>query len=327
VEVFTQAGFEMEVINAFNVDVYLTDDDRKSVLVDGKIRKLPSFVLARTGAKTDFYTLAVYRHLEKLDVPVINASQGIEDVKDKLYSLQILAQNNIAVPKTILLRFPVNVKYVIKRLGLPIIIKLLSGMQGLGVFMAKTDAELQTYCDMLEAVSPDARMIFQECITTSLGKDLRVLVVGGKVIGAMKRANEKDFRANIHRGAEGSLYKLPRAAEYLALSVTKVLNLDIAGVDLLFDDEEGTKFRVCEVNSSPGFEGFEKATGANVPEYLISYICLKCNISPEVLAEMGRHKTEEDAAAEIKEKIARDSKKVDHVTPEEKTPASDTKAD
>jgi len=243
----------------------------------------------------------VYRHLEKLDVPVINASQGIEDVKDKLYSLQILAQNNIAVPKTILLKFPVNVKYVVKRLGVPIIIKLLSGMQGQGVFMAKTEAELQTYCDMLEAVSPNARMIFQECITTSLGRDLRVLVIGGKVVGGMLRCNDKDFRANIHRGAQGTLYKLPRTAEYLALSATRVLNLDIAGVDLLFDDEEGTKFRICEVNSSPGFEGFEKATGADVPEHLILYVCLKCNISPEVLSEMTKRKIVQSALIEVPE--------------------------
>ncbi|ETO09126.1 ribosomal protein S6 modification protein, partial [Reticulomyxa filosa] len=79
IDVFTKAGFEMELVSASNVDVYLTDDDRKSVLVDGKVRRLPTFVLARTGAKTDFYTLAVYRHLEKLDVPVINSSQSIED--------------------------------------------------------------------------------------------------------------------------------------------------------------------------------------------------------------------------------------------------------
>jgi len=168
--------------------------------------------------------------------------------------------------------------------------------------MAKTEAELQTYCDMLEAVSPDARMIFQECITTSLGRDLRVLVVGGKVIGAMKRCNDKDFRANIHRGAEGTTFKLPRSAEYLALSAVRVLNVEIAGVDLLFDDEEGTKFRVCEVNSSPGFEGFEKATSANVPEHLISYVCLKCNISPEQLTEAARARNAEIAEEEAKAK-------------------------
>jgi len=122
-DTFIDAGFNMEVVNAFEVDVYLTDDNSKSVLVESRVRKLPDFVLARTGEKTDFYALAVYRHLEKLDVPVINCSRAIEDVRDRLYCLQILAHKNIPVPKSFLLRHPVNVNYVISRLNVPVVIK------------------------------------------------------------------------------------------------------------------------------------------------------------------------------------------------------------
>jgi gamma-F420-2:alpha-L-glutamate ligase len=281
-EAFREAKFELKVINASDIDVYLTNFERKSVQVRNVIHKNPDFVLSRTGAKTDFYTLAVYRHLEKMDVPIMNGPEAVETVKNKLYTLQILAQNGIPVPKTILLKFPVNLTYVIKRLGIPVIIKLLSGMQGKGVFIARTEDELQTHIDMLESVKPEAQMIFQECMTHSLGTDVRVLVVGGKVIGAMKRTNHgKDFRANIHRGGVGSLYHLPANAEYIALSAVRLLGLDIAGVDLLFDNESHTRFRVCEVNSSPGFEGFEKAVKTDVAKAIVSFVRIKCGFPPD----------------------------------------------
>jgi len=279
-ETFAKYGFKMRVINSRDIDIYLTLYERKTILVKSQITKLPDFVLSRTGASTHFATLAIYRHLERLGVPVLNKSEAVEAAKDKLYSLQILAQNKIPVPKTILLRFPLNVEYVIKRLGLPIIIKCLSGMQGKGVFMAKTKDELQTYCDLLESVNPNIPMIFQECLQHSLGRDIRVLVINGKVVGAMKRANDTDFRANIHRGAAGSLFKLNQHAEFMALQAAKLLDLDIAGVDLLFDDAKGKKFRICEVNSSPGMEGFEKATNLDVPAHLVSLVRYKCGIAP-----------------------------------------------
>jgi len=285
VDTFEKYGFEMRVINSRDIDIYLTNYERKSIVIKNVVTKLPDFVLSRTGASTHFATLAIYRHLERLGVPVLNKSEAVEAAKDKLYSLQILAQNKIPVPKTILLRFPLNVEYVIKRLGLPIIIKCLSGMQGKGVFMAKTKDELQTYCDLLESVNPNIPMIFQECLQHSLGRDIRVLVINGKVIGAMKRSNDEDFRANIHRGGEGSAFKLNQHAEYMALQAAKLLGLDIAGVDLLFDDPKGKKFRICEVNSSPGMEGFEKATGLDVPASLVSLIQYKCGIAPPIEAD------------------------------------------
>jgi len=282
-DAFIDAGFNMEVVNAFEVDVYLTDDNSKSVLVESRVRKLPDFVLARTGEKTDFYALAVYRHLEKLDVPVINCSRAIEDVRDRLYCLQILAHKNIPVPKSFLLRHPVNVNYVISRLNVPVVIKLLTHTQGHGVFLAKTEKQLQTYCEMLQAVSPNAQMIFQQCITPSLGKDVRVLVIGGKVVGAMQRTNDTDFRASVHRGGKASIYQLSRSAEYLVLAAMSVLRLDVGAVDLLFANENHTKFKVCQVVSAPAFETFEKTTGEDVCAHLISYVCLKCGIPPHSL--------------------------------------------
>lgn len=115
----------------------------------------------------------------------------------------------------------------------------------------------------------------------SLGRDIRVLVINGKVLGAMMRSNDEDFRANIHRGAEGTVMELPESAEFMALQSAKLLGLDIAGVDLLFDDKKGKKFRICEVNSSPGMEGFEKATGLDVPKAVVSMVRYKCGIAPQ----------------------------------------------
>ena len=125
---FEKRGFDMRVVDSANIDIYLTNYDRKSILVNDVITPKPDFVLSRTGANTSFATLAVYRHLERLGVPVINRSESVEACKDKLYSLQILAQNNIPVPKTILLTFPVNVKYVVKRLGLPLMTNTLKSL-------------------------------------------------------------------------------------------------------------------------------------------------------------------------------------------------------
>jgi len=246
-DVLRKAGFLMKVVNSQDIDVFLTNFERRSIMLKNVIHKKPDFAISRTGSTTaDFYTLAVYRHLEKLDVPVMNSPEAVMRVKNKLYSLQILAQNDIPVPKTILLKFPVNTPYVVKRLGLPVVIKLLQRTHGKGVFLAKTEEELQTHIDMLESVKPDAQMIFQEFMNNSMGTDVHVLVIGGRVVGAVKRTSKGDFRSNVESQVEA--YKLPATGEYIALSVVRLLDLDIARVDLLFDNEAQTRFRVCNVN-------------------------------------------------------------------------------
>mmetsp|Transcript_63222 Transcript_63222/g.100519 ORF Transcript_63222/g.100519 Transcript_63222/m.100519 type:complete len:348 (+) Transcript_63222:68-1111(+) len=295
-DTFTKHGFQMRIVNSRDIDIYLTNYERKSIVIKNVVTKLPDFVLSRTGISTNFATMAIYRHLERLGVPVLNKSEAVDSAKDKLYSLQILAQNKIPVPKTMLLRFPLNVEYVTKRLGVPIIIKCLSGQKVTNVFLAKTKDELQTYCDLLESVNPNIPMIFQEFLQHSFGRDVRVVVINGKVVGAMMRSNEHDFRANIHRGGVGSPFKLNNHAEYMALQTAKLLGLDFAVIDLLFDDAKGKKFRVSHCNSSPVLETFEKVTGLDVAGSLITMIRYKCGIAPPIeLEEEDENGVEENA--------------------------------
>ena len=256
IEEFEKQGIKSRVVNPQDVDIFVDRDDRKSILVAGKSRPLPDFVIPRTGSGTTYFIKAIIRHLERLGVILINGSNSIDTVKDKLYTQQILGQSSLPVPKTLLVRHPINVEFVENNIGYPSIIKTLSGSFGAGVFLCENRKQLQQLLKMAEITKPSYNIIIQEFIKESHGKDLRVLVVNGKVVGCMMRQSvDDDFRANITRGGEGIPYQIDDEIEWLGGESSRLLNLDIAGVDLLFDKEG---YRICEVNSSPGFEGMDK---------------------------------------------------------------------
>jgi len=273
VEEFEKRDIKVRVVNPKDVDIFVDRDDRKSIIVDGKPRKLPDFVLPRTGSGTTYFIKAIIRHLERLGVVLINGSDSIDNVKDKLYSQQILGQSNLPVPKTMLVKHPINLELVEKNLNYPMIVKTLSGSYGSGVFMVDDRKQFRQLMKMAELTKPSYNIIIQECIEDSLGKDLRVLVVNGKVVGCMMRQSiDGDFRANITRGGEAIPYQVDEDIEWIAGECSRLLNLDIAGVDLLFN--EGT-YTICEVNSAPGFEGMEKFTKVNVGEKIVNYVVKK----------------------------------------------------
>ena len=137
VEEFEKQGVKIRVVNPQDVDIFVDRDDRKSILVEGKPRPLPDFVLPRTGSGTTYFIKAIIRHLERLGVVLINGSDAIDNVKDKLYSQQILGQSNLPVPKTMLVKHPIDVKMIEKNLQYPMIVKTLSGSYGSGVFMVE----------------------------------------------------------------------------------------------------------------------------------------------------------------------------------------------
>jgi len=270
-ETFEKNGFQVTTISSKDIEIFLTRTNRSSVLINGKFTPIPDLVISRTGSNTDFYTLALYRHLEQLGVPLINKSLNVDVCKNKLWTLQCLAHENLPVPNSLLLSHPIDVKLVIEKIKFPMIIKLISGLSGDDVFLIKTEKELRSFTRMLEVLSPHAEMIFQECITTSIGKDLRVFVIGNKVIGAQKRSNDYDFRANVDGGTR-AVYKLTPETTKLAETAAKVIGLDFAGVDLLFDDEYGESFKICEVNSASGFDlNFEQENNVDVPLELLKY--------------------------------------------------------
>ena len=273
VDEFNKQDIKIRVVNPQDVDIFVDRDDRKSIIVDGEPRKLPDFVLPRTGSGTTYFIKAIIRHLEQLGVVMINGSDAIDNVKDKLYSQQILGQSSLPVPKTMLVKHPINVQLVEKNIKYPMIVKTLSGSYGSGVFMVDDRKQFRQLMKMAELTKPSYNIIIQECIEDSLGKDLRVLVVNGKVVGCMMRQSiDGDFRANITRGGEAIPYQIDEDIEWISGECSRLLNLDIAGVDLLFN--EGT-YTICEVNSAPGFEGMEKFTKVNVGEKIVNYVVKK----------------------------------------------------
>ena len=273
VEEFEKQDFKVRVVNPQDVDIFVDRDDRKSILVAGKSRPLPDFVIPRTGSGTTYFIKAIIRHLERLGVILINGSDAIDNVKDKLYTQQVLGQSSLPVPKTLLVKHPIDIDFVEKNIGYPAIIKTLSGSFGAGVFLSENRKQLQQLLKMAEITKPSYNIIIQEFIKDSYGKDLRVLVVNGKVAGCMmRRATDDDFRANISRGGEGFPYEVNEQIEWMASESSKALGLDIAGVDLLFD---GEGYKICEVNSNPGFEGTETFTKKNIAEEVVSFVRLK----------------------------------------------------
>jgi len=264
---------DLHVLKPEQIDLIVTKEDRKSILVNDKPTSLPDFVLPRMGAGTTYFALAVIRHLERLGVPGFNNSDSIDTVKDKLYTHQILAQSNLPVPKTMLVKFPVDINLIEKHIGFPAVIKTLSGSQGKGVFLVRDKQSCKDLFQLLEITNAKISIIIQEFIETSYGKDLRVFTVGGRVVACMERkSNSEDFKANYSLGGTVSSYPVTPEIEWLAVEVTRLLGLDIAGVDLLFDHDH---FKICEVNSSPGFQGVESCCNVNIPKEIYTYLKLR----------------------------------------------------
>ena len=279
IEEFQKQDIEIQLVDPNTVDIFVNKDNKKSILVNGEPSDLPQFVFPRTGSGTSYYIKAVIRHFERMDIPVINSSDAIDNVKDKLYTHQILAQSNLDIPKTMLLRYPIDIDFVEKNIGFPVIVKKISGSYGRGVFLCEDKKSLKQLVTMAELTKKSYDIILQEFIKDTWGKDLRVMVVNNKVVGCMLRqATDDDFRANITRGGEGFPYEVNEQIEWLSSESSKALGLDIAGVDLLF---QNGGYKICEVNSNPGFEGMENYTKKNIAGEIVSFIKLKLGLNNE----------------------------------------------
>ncbi|KAF0243267.1 MAG: ribosomal protein S6 modification [Planctomycetota bacterium] len=218
-------------------------------------------VIPRVGSYAVEYALAVVRQFEMMGVPVLNSAAGIALAKQKWASLQALAARGIPVPPTTLMRFPTHLADTIEELGgSPVILKLLRGMQGAGVLLAESTEAAESIMDTVWSLGED--ILAQKFIAECRGRDVRVLVIGGEAVAAMRRkAKEGDFRSNIHRGGVGERVELTRELRELAVKAVEVVGLRVAGVDLL---ESRNGLVVLEVNSSPGFQGLEEATDKDI---------------------------------------------------------------
>jgi ribosomal protein S6--L-glutamate ligase len=252
------------------IECQLIIDGRDSRILAGP-RTIPFYdaVLPRIGASITDYGLAVVRQFEALGTYAVNGSRAIAESRDKMRSLQVLNANGLKVPTTAMTRNERGIRQAVLSVGgLPVVLKLLKGTQGVGVMLMHTPISLGTVMDTLRALDQD--VVLQQFIAEGAGKDYRVIVIGNRVMAAMMRtAPAGEFRANIHRGGEGKLIRLPKAYERAAVRAAKILGLEIAGVDLI-ESKKGPL--VLEVNSSPGFEGIERATGLNIASAMIKHM-------------------------------------------------------
>lgn len=272
-----QRDISLQVVSPKELDIIVEDQGpqggligRHLFLLNGKKVVQPDFVLNRMGSATTYFALAVMRQMENAGVYVPNRAQSVEMARDKMHTLQVLAQNGIPIARSMLAKFPTDVDLVERELGFPVIVKTLAGSQGRGVFLCENRQKFEDLIGMITTSRGNPNFVIQEFIANSVGRDLRVFVIGGRVAGCMMRvAGEGTFKANYSRGAKVVAYPLTPLIERLALDAAQVLGLEIAGVDLLFD---GENFKVCEANSSPGFRGMEECCSANIPGEILSYI-------------------------------------------------------
>lgn len=236
-----------------------------------KGEKLEDFhaIIPRIGASITFYGTAVVRQFEMMGVFSVNESVAITRSRDKLRSLQLLARKGVGMPATGFAHAPDDVQDMISMVGTaPVVIKLLEGTQGIGVVLAETRTAAESVIEAFMGLK--ANILTQEFIAESGGADVRCFVVGDRVIAAMKRQGaDGEFRSNLHRGGTATVVKLTPEERATAVRAAKVLGLNVAGVDVLQADD-GPK--VIEVNSSPGLEGIEAATGKNIAALIYQFI-------------------------------------------------------
>jgi ribosomal protein S6--L-glutamate ligase len=268
VEAAVSRGHDARVIDPLHVYMDITSTKPAVFLGDQRLKGFGA-VIPRIGASITFYGLAVLRQFEMMDVYPLNQSMAIGRSRDKLRSHQLLARAGLGLPVTGFAHSPDDIKSLIKLVGgPPLIIKLLEGTQGKGVVLAETGQAAESVIDAFRKL--DANLLVQEYVSEAGGSDIRCLVVGGKVIAAMKRtAREGEFRSNLHRGGVGSTVELSPEEQETAIQAAETVGLNVAGVDIV-RSKRGPL--VLEVNSSPGLQGIETITGIDVAGLIIEFI-------------------------------------------------------
>lgn len=258
----------VRIIDPINCDIVI-EKKHPAIYYKGKKLDHVDAVIPRIGSSITYYGTAVVRQFEMMNVFTTVGSQALVHSRDKLQSLQILSKAKLGLPKTVFTNYSKNVNGVISHVGgAPLIIKLLEGTQGLGVVLAETKNAAESVLEAFNGLQ--ARVIVQEYIEEAKGADIRVFIVDGQVVGAMKRqGKEGEFRSNLHRGGSANIVELSDDEEIAAIKAAKALGLGVAGVDML-QSERGPL--ILEVNSSPGLEGIESATKKDIAKTIIRYI-------------------------------------------------------
>lgn len=275
-------GHQLDIINTLRC--YMNIASRRPVIYyNGAVLPPYDAVIPRIGASVTFYGLAVLRQFEMMGVYPLNESVGIGRSRDKLRSTQLLARDGIGLPVTTFAHDPKQTEEVMKVAGgAPVVIKLLEGTQGIGVVLAETDNSAKSVIEAFRGAN--VNILVQEFIKEAGGTDIRALVVGGKVVAAMKRTGaEGDFRSNLHRGGSAKSIKISPEERSTAIRSAKAMGLNVCGVDMLRSNHGPV---VMEVNSSPGLEGVENATGIDIAGKIIEL--LEKNAKPNNTKTKGK---------------------------------------
>jgi len=268
VEAATERGHEARVLDVLGCYMNITSS-KPSVHHRGKILDDFDAVIPRIGASVTFYGAAVLRQFEMMGTFPLNESVAITRSRDKLRSLQLLARKGIGLPVTGFAHKPHDIDDLIATVGgAPLVIKLLEGTQGIGVVLAETKKAAESVIEAFMGLK--ANILVQEFIKEAGGADIRCLVIGDKVVASMKRqGKEGEFRSNLHRGGTASLIRITPEERSTVIRAAKTMGLNVAGVDLLRSNHGAV---VMEVNSSPGLEGIETATGKDIAGMQIDFI-------------------------------------------------------
>jgi ribosomal protein S6--L-glutamate ligase len=268
VEAARRRGHAVRVLDTLQFDIRLSRQNPQ-LFYQGEPLPPVDAIIPRIGASITFFGLAVVRQFEMMGIYCVNESQAIARSRDKLRCLQILSRHDIGLPPTVYTRQADHVPACIDQLhGPPVVVKLLQGTQGVGVVLAESAVAASSVIEAFHGL--DQNILIQKFIKESKGSDIRALVVGRKVVAAMRRkAVAGEFRSNIHRGGTATKIRLPAEYRKTALAAARVLGLRVAGVDMIESDEGPM---VMEVNSSPGLEGIQKTTGEDVATAIIEHI-------------------------------------------------------
>lgn len=261
----TQMGIDVRVYNPSQFDLLVTEEARDSILIDGNPTALPDFCFPYLHhGDRSYFSLSIIRQLERLGVKIFNTASTIETVADKLHTHQVLAENKIPTPTTMLAKFPVDIDLIERTIGFPVVVKTLLGSNGSGVFLIENAEAFHDLMELVGETNPNIQLIFQQFISRSKGRDLRLFVVEGEVIAAMeRRAREGGFKANYSSGGSVHAFEPDEEARRLAIKTAEILDIQVAGVDLLFTD---AGYTICEANTFPGFKGLEQACDVNIPQ-------------------------------------------------------------
>ncbi len=268
VEAAKERGHDIDVINTLQVTINIASH-RPAIFHGGKKLENYDAVIPRIGASITFYGLAVLRQFEMMDVYPLNESVAIGRSRDKLRSMQLLARRGIGLPVTSFAHDPKQSGEVIEAVGgAPVVIKLLEGTQGIGVVLSETHQSAKSVIEAFRGAN--VNILVQEFIKEAGSADIRALVVGERVVAAMQRQGaEGEFRSNIHRGGSAQPIKITPEERSTAARAAKIMGLNVCGVDMLRSNHGPV---VMEVNSSPGLEGVERATGIDVAGKIIEFL-------------------------------------------------------